>query len=77
MHMAFSYCVLHINFYEFVTEKMILQELAWNSVWKMMKERQNPLLFGTKITGTFSNKKILILFCLWVDDVEITQNKKC
>jgi len=68
--------VLHINVYEFVTEKIRLQKLDWNSVWKMMKARENPLCLSTKITGNFSSKEILILFCLWIDDVDITQNKK-
>lgn len=60
----------------FVTEKMRLQKLAWNSVWKMMKERENPLCVSTKITGSFSSKETLILFCLWIDAVEIMQKKK-
>lgn len=60
----------------FVTEKMRLQKLAWNSVWKMMKETENPLCFSTKITGRFSSKETLILFCLWIDAVEIMQKKK-
>lgn len=67
------FLLLHVHFYEFVTEKTRLQKVVWNSAWKMMKERENPLYFSTKITGIFSSKEILILFCPWVeDDVEMT-----
>lgn len=69
------FLLLHVHFYKFVTDKMRLQKVVWNSDWKIMKERENPPYFSTKITGIFSSKAIL--FCLWVeDDVEMTQTKK-
>lgn len=71
------FLLLHMHFYDFVTDKTRLQKVVWNSVWKTMKERENPPYFSTEITGIFSSKEILILFCLWIeDDVEMTQTKK-
>lgn len=54
----------YMSFCEVVTEKMRLQKLAWNSVWKMMKERENSLCFSTKITGNFSRSVFYLVLSL-------------